>query len=110
MVNIQAIEFPIVGTATTLTVTVLGFATDAKTCNTYYKLLTDDGKQCLDGNYRLTEQEFEAWGFENSYIDNIVASHLVGVVIVPESMDDDVVDNGGGGVQSVTLGAPSFLG
>jgi len=82
MVNIQAIVFPIVGTATKLSVTILGFPTNATTCNTYYKLLTEDEKQCLDGNYRLTEQEFQDWGFDNSYIDNIVADSI-GVIVVP---------------------------
>jgi hypothetical protein len=107
MVNIQPVVFPIVGTATKLSVTVLGFATNAKTCGTYYALLTEDNVKVIENNYYLTEAEFTAWGVDNSYIDDIVASHL-NVVIVPESMDDDAVDNGGGGVQSATLGAPNL--
>jgi len=107
MVNIQPVVFPIVGTATKLSVIVLGFPTSAKDCGIYYALLTDENVKIIEGNYQLTEQEFAAWGIDNSYIDDIVASHL-NVVIVPESMDDDAVHNGGGGVQSATLGAPNL--
>lgn len=81
MTNIQPVIFPILGTATKLQVIVLGFATNAKTCNTYYQLLTDDNKKVTDGNYELTEQEFTQWGVDNSFIDNCVANHL-GVTII----------------------------
>lgn len=105
MTRIQPVVFPILGTATKLSVTVLNFATNAKSCNTYYVLSTEDNKKVTDGNYQLTEAQFTAWGVDNSYIDNIVAAFL-GVVIIPEITDDEEVDNGGGGVQAVTLGGP----
>jgi hypothetical protein len=107
MAKIQPVVFPILGTATKLSVTVLGFSTKAKTANTYYQLLTEQNKQCIDGNYQLTEAQFAAWGVDNSYVDNAVATKL-GVVIVPEFIGEDV-DNGGGGVQAATLGFPPFL-
>jgi hypothetical protein len=88
MTNIQPVVFPILGTATKLAVTVLNFATNAKSCNTYYMLSTEDDMKVIDGNYQLTEAQFTAWGVNNSYIDNIVAAHL-GVVIVPELTDDE---------------------
>lgn len=81
MANIQPITFPIIGEATTLNVLVLNFATDATTCTTYYQLMTEDGKKCAEGNYTLTEQEFEDWGEDNAYIDNIVANQI-GVIII----------------------------
>lgn len=81
MAQIQPITFPIIGTATQLNVLVLNFATDATTCTTYYQLMTEDGKQCAQGNYTLTESEFTAWGDDNSYIDNIIANQI-GVTIV----------------------------
>jgi hypothetical protein len=86
MTRIEPIIFPITGTATKLSVLVLNFLTDAVTATTYYQLLTDDGVQCLQGNYQLTEEEFAAWGQDNSYIDDIVASHLPGVVIINEEI------------------------
>ena len=104
MAKIQPVVFPILGTATKLAVTVLNFATNAKSCNTYYVLSTEDDKKVTDGNYQLTETQFTAWGADNSYVDNVVAAKL-GVVIVPEFIDEPV-DNGGGGSQTVTLGAP----
>jgi len=76
MVNIQPVVFPIVGTATKLTVTVLGFATSAKDCGIYYALLTDTNIKIIEGNYQLTEAEFAAWGVDNTYIDDIIANYL----------------------------------
>jgi hypothetical protein len=76
MVNIQPVIFPIVGTATKLTVTVLGFATNAKSCGTYYALLTDANVKIIEGNYQLTEAEFASWGIDNNYINKVVADFL----------------------------------
>lgn len=81
MPAIQPVVFPILGTATELSVLVLNFPTDAVTCTTYYQLLTADGVQCAQGNYTLTEAEFAAWGQDNSYVDSVVASYL-GVTII----------------------------
>jgi len=106
MVNIQPVVFPIIGTATKLGVSISAFATDAKTCTVYYALMTTETKRIVEDDFQLTDQQFADWGVDNSYIDQLVATKL-GVVIVPESMDDNAVDNGGGGVQSATLGAPN---
>lgn len=83
MTKIQPVIFPIIGTATKLSVLILNFSTSALNATTYYQLFTDDGVQCLQGNYQLTDEEFAAWGQDNSYIDDIVANHL-GVVIINE--------------------------
>lgn len=80
MAKITPVEFPIVGTATKLDVLVLGFKTDATSVSTYYSLVTADGKKCLEGNYQLTEEEYAAWGTDNSVVDQYVADHL-GVTI-----------------------------
>lgn len=81
MAAIQPVVFPILGTATQLSVLILNFPTDAVTCTTYYQLLTDDGKQCAQGNYTMTEAEFAAWGDDNAYIDNLIANYI-GVTII----------------------------
>lgn len=83
MAQIQPLTFPIVGEATTMNIVVLNFTTDATTCTTYFELLTDEGKQCTNGNYTLTEEEFAAWGDDNAYIDNLIAGKL-GVTIVTD--------------------------
>jgi hypothetical protein len=85
MTRIEPVIFPIVGTATKLSVVVLGFKTTALNTGTFYELLTDDNKQCLQGNYQLTDEEFAAWGVDNSYIDDIIANFL-GVVIINEEI------------------------
>lgn len=104
MAKIQPVVFPILGTATKLSVTVLGFSTKAKTANTYYQLSTEQDKLCMEGNYQLTEAQFTTWGVDNSYVDNVVAAKL-GVVIVSQ-FTDEAMDDSGGGVQSITLGGP----
>jgi predicted secreted protein len=69
------------GTATFMSVLVLNFPTDAVTATTYWQLLTDEGKQLAQGNYTLTEEEFAAWGTDNSYVNQCVAD-AIGVVII----------------------------
>ena len=86
MSNIEPVVFPIVGTATKLQVTVLGFATDADTANTFYRLLTDQNVTCIEGNYQMTPEQFAAWGIDNSIVDGYVAQ-AIGVVIVPPIED-----------------------
>lgn len=83
MAQIQPLSFPIVGDATTMNIVVLNFTTDATTCTTYFELLTAEGKQCTNGNYTLTEEEFAGWGEDNAYIDDLIAGKL-GVTIVTD--------------------------
>ena len=81
-VAIQPIVYPITeGTATRLAVLVLNFETTATTCNTYWQLLTEDGKQLSQGNYTLTPEEFAAWGTDNSVVNEYVAE-AIGVVLI----------------------------
>ena len=82
MAKIQPIKFPLnQGTATEMTVLILNFQTDATTCTTYYELKTDEGTVLSNGNYTLTEEEFAAWGFDNEYVAECVAS-AIGVTII----------------------------
>jgi hypothetical protein len=84
MAKIQPIEFPLAGTATTLEVIVLSFKTSDVTGTTYNRLLTDEGKEVIPGwNYTLTEEEFAAWGQDNSVVDDYVAADK-GLVIIPD--------------------------
>lgn len=81
MARINPVTFPIVGDATNMSILVFNFHTDASTCKLYYKLTTDNNTKCTDGYYELTEQEFAAWGYDNSYLDTLVATRL-GVTII----------------------------
>lgn len=81
MINITPVEFPIIGTATKMEVLILNFKTDATSASTYYELFTDDGKRCLEGNYTLTQAQYDAWGADNAYVEQAVASHI-GVTII----------------------------
>ena len=82
MAKIQPITFPLnQGTATEMSVLILNFETNAVTCTTYYELKTDEGAVLSNGNYTLTEDEFAAWGFDNEYVAECVAS-AIGVTII----------------------------
>ena len=82
MAKIQPIVFPLnQGTATEMTVLILGFTTDATTCTTYYELKTDEGTVLTNGNYTLTEEEFAAWGTDNEWVAECVAN-AIGVTIL----------------------------
>jgi hypothetical protein len=81
-IAIEPVVYPLnEGTATRMTVLVLNFPTDATTCTTYWQLLTDEGKQLSQGNYSLTEEQFAAWGQDNSYVNECVAD-AIGVTII----------------------------
>jgi hypothetical protein len=87
MAKIQPIVFPLnAGTATEMTVLILGFETSATTCTTYYELKSEGteevpAKVLSNGNYTLTEEEFAEWGTDNTWVETCVAN-AIGVVIV----------------------------
>lgn len=76
MITIKPTSLGVLGTAEQLQVTVHGFTTDATTTGIYWVLKTAEGKQIAEGTYYLTEAEFEAWGADNSYIEEIILSQL----------------------------------
>jgi len=76
MAKVQPVEIPFEGIGTTLEVTVLTFKTDALTASTYNRLLTDEGKEVIPSwNYQLTNEQFAAWGQDNSVVDGYVAEN-----------------------------------
>lgn len=81
MAQIQPVEFPIIGEAVSLEVTVGAFKTDDILATTYYKLNKADGTRCIEGNYDLTAEQFAAWGQDNSVVEQYVAEYL-GVTII----------------------------
>jgi len=82
MAKIQPIVFPLnAGTATEMSVLILNFETDAATCTTYYELKSNEGTVLTNGNYTLTEDEFSAWGTDNTWVETCVAN-AIGVTII----------------------------
>lgn len=88
MAKINPVNFPIIGDATNLNVFVLNFPTYAKTCTLYYNLSTDTNVKCLEGNYDLTAEEFDLWGYDNSYLDNLIATRLEVTIIQEEPITE----------------------
>ena len=81
-IEIQPVVFPLnQGPATRMTVLVLNFDTTATTCTTYWQLLTEEGQQLSQGNYTLTEEQFQQWGTDNSVVNEYVAN-AIGVTIL----------------------------
>jgi hypothetical protein len=84
MAKIQPIVFPLnAGTATEMSVLILNFNTSATTCTTYYELKTEEGTVLTNGNYTLTEDEFLAWGTDNTWVETCVAN-AIGVTIIKD--------------------------
>lgn len=84
MAKVESVTIPFEGVGTTLDVTVLAFRTDAKTATTYNRLLSDEGKEVIPNwYYDMTEEQFFAWGQDNSVVDNYVAENK-GLTIIVE--------------------------
>jgi len=63
--------------ATDLMVRVMPFETTAITCDLYYELKTESGEVLANGNLSLSESQFEAWGSDNAFVENIALSKLL---------------------------------
>ncbi len=83
MAKIQPVDYPFGETATDLIVYVQGFNTKSTKCQIQYLLTNEIGKQLFIDSYELTEEEFQGWGEDNSYIDDIAAARIP-VVIIPD--------------------------
>lgn len=81
MAKIQEVNYPFGEVATDLIVYVQGFQTTANTCTINYFLTNAVGRQLLSDRYDLTEEEFQLWGQDNSYLDELAAEKL-GVTII----------------------------
>ena len=69
------IGFPLME-ATELKVTIGSFPTDAITCMVNYMIYSVENIIISSGSIQLTEEEFTAWGQDNTYIENIVLERL----------------------------------
>jgi hypothetical protein len=76
MIKIQTILLGLpVQEADTITIRPIIDSTTALECNTYYEILSES-KVLLNGNYPINEEEYKAWGNDNSFIENIVLKGL----------------------------------
>jgi hypothetical protein len=77
MINIKPIQigFPI-KKAIKINIRVGSFSTDAVICPVFWELLSEKEDVLANGNIRLTEEQFNQWASDNSYIDNIVLTQL----------------------------------
>lgn len=82
MPNITPVSFPFFGDAVKLSTYVEGFPTDSDTCTIQYFLLTQDNQVVYKDSYRLTPEEFQLWGQDNTYLDEIAADRIP-VTIIP---------------------------
>ena len=69
-------------------ITMMSFSTNATSCSTYYQLyeviekINEEGnirtiqKVLADGNSSLTEEQYSAWGDDNSYVEDIILTNL----------------------------------
>ena len=74
--------------ANAISIRVMPFQTNDRTCSTYYQLknvsvITDEEgveteivKDLAEGNCQLSEQQFEDWGSDNTYIEDVVLEIL----------------------------------
>lgn len=91
MAKVQPVEVGLLGTINTLKVKYLTGDAEDTTATLFYELsetqevVNDVNPQITDsvtvktlsqGNYTLTEEEFEAWGQDNSYLLHLIAGQL----------------------------------
>ena len=70
--------------ANLLKVTVLPFSTSATNCGTFYELFSkttnENGEtnfeKLADGNYYLTDDEYNLWSDDNKIVEDAVLNHL----------------------------------
>ena len=70
--------------ANLLKVTVLPFLTSATNCGTFYELFSkttnENGEtnfeKLADGNYYLTDDEYNLWSDDNKIVEDAVLNHL----------------------------------
>lgn len=70
--------------ANLLKVTILPFSTSATNCGTFYELFsktTNENEETnfeklAEGNYYLTEDEYNLWSDDNKIVEDAVLNHL----------------------------------
>jgi hypothetical protein len=71
-----AVGFPNITPATKILIRPIINSTTDTSCNTYWELLSVDGKQLANGNQPINEDEYSLWGGDNSDLENIVLNKL----------------------------------
>ena len=63
-------------TATQLRVTSDKMQSNATTCILHFEFFDIENSLIYSGNLTMTEEEFEAWGADNTYIEDLVITRL----------------------------------
>lgn len=62
--------------ANQLVVKVESFYTDAKTAAVFYSLQNKECEELLYGTYEMTEEEYNGWEGDNTYVEDVVLNYL----------------------------------
>ncbi len=62
--------------ATELIVHINGFSTEDKTAQLYWQVKSKERVKLAEGYVSLTEEEFTSWGFDNTYVEDLVLTKL----------------------------------
>jgi|GEM_PF-4756229 len=74
--KIQPVTIGINKVADSIAVRVISFQTTAKSCQLYYQIFDEVKKQIDEGNLEVNEQEFNLWGDDNKYLENLALTKL----------------------------------
>lgn len=68
MTNIQPINVPTKGTATTFGMNVVSYNLGSSSATFYWYAQTTEGITVLDGNLSMTSPEIDSWGTDDNFV------------------------------------------
>jgi hypothetical protein len=63
-------------TANHIIVKIEAFYTNAKTASAFYSIQNKEFEELLSGTYEMTEEEYDGWEGDNTYVEDIVLKYL----------------------------------
>jgi len=70
---------------------LIGSTTDI-TCQTYYEVLSSENKNLASGNIFINEENYAAWGADNTFIEELVLKEL-GLIrdATPDAIIEEII-------------------
>ncbi len=62
--------------ANQIVVRVEAFYTNADTASVFYSLQNKEFQELLSGTYEMTEEEYDGWEVDNTYVEDVVLNYL----------------------------------